>query len=191
MAGVACPMMRERPAHGLRFILGLTGGVVGAGLVVSLALYLTGTATGAVIPHDVRVWLLATACGLFGIADLLNRTPHPSRQVPQALVRSLPPGVLGATWGFDLGLLVTTQKVVSLIWAAVAAVALLRPSAAPLLLVMMAVGFCSVIASRTLFRTGGQFAHGSRFDLVRERSAKTGSGLLLLALCVLQIAQTI
>jgi hypothetical protein len=39
--------------------------------------------------------------------------------------------MLGLTWGFDLGLLVTTQKASSLLWLFVAAVALLDPGLAP------------------------------------------------------------
>jgi hypothetical protein len=48
------------------------------------------------------------------------------------------PGMLGVVWGFDLGLLFTTQKTTSLLWASIAAVWLLDPSSAPVALTAFA-----------------------------------------------------
>ena len=68
---------------------------------------------------------------LLGAADLTNRTPQWFRQVPQRLVRELRPGTLGAVWGFDLGLIVTTKKVTSLAWLAIGGAILLQPALVP------------------------------------------------------------
>ena len=115
MAGVAGPMMRRTRAGAARFLAGLTVGGIAGGLVLSLPVYLLGSALTSVMPLTGRVLLLAAICAVLAWADLRHRTPHVWRQVPQGLVRTLPPGSLGVVWGFDLGLLFTTQKTTSLI----------------------------------------------------------------------------
>jgi hypothetical protein len=129
MAGVAGPMLRSRRG-GVRFLGGLAVGEVAAGALLAAAAYLLSEVAQAALPVRARLWLVAGVCVVFGAADLANRTPHPWRQVPQRFVHRFQPGTLGIVWGFDLGLLVTTQKVASLIWAAIAACVLLSPLAA-------------------------------------------------------------
>jgi hypothetical protein len=131
MAGVAGPMWQRSRASAARFLTGLAVGGAAAGLVLAVPVFLIGRLAGQVLPLPVRVALLVALAVGFGLADLAGRTPHVWRQVPQRLVRTLPPGVLGLTWGFDLGLLVTTQKTSSLLWLSIAGIALLDPGLAP------------------------------------------------------------
>lgn len=129
MAGVAGPMLRRSRAAGARFLTGLTMGGVAAGAMLAVPTYLLGTLAGGVLPERTRVAVLAGVCAVLGAADLASRTPHVWRQVPQRLQDVLPPGSLGAAWGFDLGLLFTTQKTTSLLWVTLAALVLLAPGA--------------------------------------------------------------
>src|SRR5258706_7845760 len=127
MAGVAGPMLRRSTAQGTRFLLGLLVGELLASSLLAVAAYLVGTVVGFVAPLPLREVLTAVIVLGLGVADLMNRPPHIWRQVPQGFVRTMPPGRLGLVWGFDLGLLFTTQKSTSLTWAALAAVTLLLP----------------------------------------------------------------
>jgi hypothetical protein len=183
MAGVAGPMLRESRRDGIRFLLGLSAGAVAGGLMISLVALVAGTLATSAVGTQPRLLLLAALCVAMGAADLTNRTPHVWRQVPQALARALPPGSLGTTWGFDIGLLFTTQKVASLIWAALAAAVLIEPIAAPVLLVGVAILMSGTIAVRSTIDDGGVLAHGSRRDRQWTRSlrAASGAGLLVLA----------
>ncbi len=138
MAGVASPMIRQRPWSGARFLGGLAAGGMVAGLLLGIAVYLAGGLLTRVLPAPGRLWLLAAVAVALGVADLRNRTPQVWRQVPQRYVRVLRPGTLGLVWGFDLGLLVTTQKTVSLLWLSIAAVLLLDPTDAPVVLASVA-----------------------------------------------------
>ncbi|MCX5066987.1 hypothetical protein OOJ91_14140 [Micromonospora lupini] len=139
MAGVAGPMLRDDRWGGTRFLLGLlVGGILGAA-VLAVPFYLLATGVTAVLPEAVRVGLVIVVALGFGVADLRQRTPHVWRQVPQSLVRTLPPGSLGVVWGFDLALLFTTQKTTSFLWVALAALVLLSPAALPTTLIVVAV----------------------------------------------------
>jgi hypothetical protein len=182
MAGVAGPMLRRDWSGGIRFLVGLTAGGVISGLLLSLVVVLFGGLAHAVLPEQARVALLAGVCVLLGLADLADRTPHPWRQVPQKLIHRLSPGMRGLTWGVDLGLLVTTQKVASLVWAAIAAMVLLDPLVAPPLLVAMAVVSCVsvtvVSAQRIPFVV---INHGRDRRWLRSIRAMAGAALLLIA----------
>lgn len=187
MAGVAGPMLRYDRRGGLRFLIGLTVGGAAAGVVLAVPVYLLGNLAQATLSLPVRLWLLAALCLLLGVADLANRTPHAWRQVPQRMVHSLPPGALGAVWGFDLGLLFTTQKVVSLIWVAVAATVLLAPAAAAGVLVGIAVlASLPVAALSALQGTSRPVTKGERQWVRRIRGT---SGMALMILVVLTSAQ--
>ncbi len=131
MAGVAGPMLQRSRAGGARFLAGLALGGACAGLVLAVPVYLVGRFVGQFLPEPVRVGMVVAIAMAFAVADLAGRTPHVWRQVPQQLVRSMSPGALGLTWGFDLGLLVTTQKTSSLLWVSIVAVTLLDPGLAP------------------------------------------------------------
>ena len=135
MAGVASPILKRSRRHGARFLTGLAVGGSTAGLVLALLALLVGQLADHLAPSSVRVGVLITAAVACGLADLSGHTPHVWRQVPQRLVRSLSPGTLGLVWGFDLGLLVTTQKTSSLLWLSIAAIILLNPPLAPIALV--------------------------------------------------------
>lgn len=188
MAGVAGPMLRSSRRSGLRFLVGLGAGGVVAGALLSVVTYLFGELLRVALPPQPRLWLLASACALLGLADLANRTPHAWRQVPQSLVRALPPGRLGLVWGFDLGLLFTTQKVVSLIWAAMAAVVLVRPAAAGGVLMTVSVLAGLTIAAWSFSKRAGARSQGRR-NAQWVRHIRQASGLTLLAMSLLVILQ--
>lgn len=131
MAGVAGPMLGRSRLNFTRFILGLALGNVVAAFLVALLLVAIGQGLAHLVP---AAWRLVLACVIvagFGIADLANRTPHVWRQVPRHFIKQLQPGILGIVWGADLGLLVTTQKTTSLLWAALAAITVVQPMDAP------------------------------------------------------------
>src|SRR5215471_6479947 len=163
MAGVAGPMLRRNRADGVRFLSGLLAGGLLASALVATLVYVVGSVLSMVLPHPVRTAAaIAIVCAL-GIADLANRTPHVWRQVPQAFVRTLRPGRLGLVWGFDLALLVTTQKTTSLTWASLAVLGLLYPAAAWLVLLSMtAVGVLTVAVRSTVVVLRGPSAAGDR-----------------------------
>src|ERR1700686_2031587 len=139
MAGVASPMLRRTPSGGRRFLLGLLVGGIAAGILLSVPAYLIGIAVVSIVPIKERLAILAAILAILAIADLIRRTPHVLRQVPEGFIWNLPPGFLGIVWGYDLGLLVTTRKTTSLVWVAVAGVVLLLPAMAAVVLVSIAV----------------------------------------------------
>jgi hypothetical protein len=146
MAGVAGPMLGRSKAQGARFLTGLLIGGLTASSFVAALVYLLGTLASMLMPRSVREVVTAVVVLALGVADMLNRTPHVWRQVPQAFVRSMRPGRLGLVWGFDLALLVTTQKSTSLTWATLAAVSLLFPTDSGLVLLSMtAIGVLAIV----------------------------------------------
>ncbi|MBE1561952.1 hypothetical protein [Nonomuraea africana] len=176
-------MLRRDRAHGVRFLVGLAVGGTLAGAVLAVLAYLVGSAVQAILPMTVRLWLLALASAAFGLADLANRTPHVWRQVPQRFVHRLTPGVLGLVWGFDLGLLVTTQKVASLIWVSVTAVVLLEPTAAAGVLVGIALIASVVVTAWSMSeRTSDLLVSRKEHQWVTIIRRASGLALLILAL---------
>jgi hypothetical protein len=175
-------MLRDRRRRGLRFLAGLIVGGAAGGIALAIPAYLIGTALHAVVPPTLRTWVLVLVCVGFGVADLLNRTPHVWRQVPQQLVQRFPPGALGLTWGFDLGLLFTTQKATSLIWISVAAVTLLQPGLVGLVLVGIAVlASLAVLVGSTSERTARWLVMKRKPRLVQHLRQVTGVSMVLLA----------
>jgi hypothetical protein len=143
-------MLRDHRG-GVRFLGGLGAGELAGSLVVGLVLYLLGTMIAAITTQSVRIGIVAGLGILLAGADVAGRTPQARRQVPQRLLKSgLSPAVLGVTYGFDLGLLVTTRKAASLGWFALAAVSLLLPAFAPVLVIVMASSTVLVITAWTL-----------------------------------------
>jgi hypothetical protein len=143
-------MLRDHRG-GFRFLGGLGAGELAGSLVVGLVLYLLGTMIAAITTEPVRLGLVAVLGILLAAADVAGKTPQARRQVPQRLLKSgLPPAVLGVTYGFDLGLMVTTRKAGSLGWFALAAVTLLRPTFAPVLAIVMALTTVLLITAWTL-----------------------------------------
>ena len=191
MAGVSGPLMRRRPADGARFLIGLALGGVLSGLLVALLLYVVGRGVHAALPETPRALALATVALGFGIADLAGRTPHVWRQVPQVLVHRLAPGFRGVVWGFDLGLLVTTQKAVSLVWVAIAAVVLLDPwMAAPVMIGMALLSNLGVVLWSLRF-TPAMTDMGTRRERLWLRSIRALSGTALVALAAATIVQAV
>jgi hypothetical protein len=182
MAGVAGPMLDRRRRQGVLFLVSLAVGGIAAGLMLAVPAYLAGSALQAALPRAGRVALLVAIATLLAVADLRNRTPHVSRQVPQRLVRLLPPGVLGLVWGFDLGLLFTTQKVASLIWAALAAAILLAPSTAPVLLAAVALAATAAVAARSMTPYATRISE--RMDRPWMPWTRRGSAIIMLLLAI-------
>jgi hypothetical protein len=184
MAGVAGPMLQRDKAQGSRFLLGLLIGGLAASAAIAVLVYGAGTPISNLVPQRYRAVLAALIIAGFGVADLAGRTPHVWRQVPQRLVRTLPPGRLGLVWGFDLSLLFTTQKTTSVAWAALTGLLLLAPSAAvPALLAMTLAGIGALaVRSGAWGRWTGISALGDRrrpWFMPMRRGA--GIALLLLA----------
>lgn len=178
MAGVAGPMLRQRRWAAVRFLAGLAVGGVAAGLVLAVPIYLVGSGLHHVLPRTARVALVVAIVVVLAVADLRDRTPHVWRQVPQRLIRVLPPGVLGLVWGFDLGLLFTTQKTVSLIWASIAGAILLAPAAAPVLLAVVAFTATAAVSAWSMTRFGSTV--DTRMDRTWTRKARTASAIAML-----------
>lgn len=187
MAGVAGPMLRSSRATGARFLAGLLVGEIAAGALLAVPAFLLGEGLRIILPTQARLWAVAIICVIFGLADLANRTPRTSRQVPEELIRRLPAGSLGLAWGFDLGLLFTTQKAVSLIWVAIAAAILLDPTVAAVLIVGIAVVASMTVIAISIWRRPG-VDRLSGWGL-RVRLARQGSGAAILGLFVLTAVQ--
>lgn len=183
MAGVAGPMLRYHRTGGARFLVGLFVGGAAGGVVLAVPAYLLGNILDAVLAPPIRLGMLAVVCVVLGTADLMNRTPHVWRQVPQRLLHTLPPGTLGLVWGFDLGLLLTTQKVASLIWVAVAAVTLMQPGLAWIVLVGVAVlASMAVLVGSSSERAAVWLATKRKPRLVRHLRRASGVTILILAM---------
>lgn len=187
MVGVSNPMLRNRPRQGWRFLAGFAGGLAVAAAAVSVPLLLL-TSVAARVDETVRgLTLVALLVGL-GVADLLNRTPHVWRQVPQRFVRELPPGWLGFVWACDLGLLVTTQKTTSLLWIGLAGLVLAgSPLPVVLTVVLVSTVFGLGVAALTLASAGAALT-GPAFSRWVPRLRK-GSGTAALVLAVIEIAR--
>ncbi|MEN3359651.1 MAG: hypothetical protein V7637_3633 [Mycobacteriales bacterium] len=152
---------------------------------VAVPVWLLSRLALAALPLPARLWLVAAVCAVLAAADLANRTPHVWRQVPQRFVHQLSPGTLGLVWGFDLGLLVTTQKVVSLLWAGIVAAVLLAPSVAPGLMVLVALLSGLVVVGGTVSgRVQALTSQASRLGRLRYREIRWGSAVILLVLLV-------
>ncbi|WP_089005265.1 hypothetical protein [Micromonospora viridifaciens] len=167
--------------------MGLAVGGLVAGLVLAIPAYLVGSAVGQLVPEEGRVAALVALAVLFGTLDLLDRTPHIWRQVPQRLVRTLPAGTLGTVWGIDLGLLFTTQKTTSLIWLATAGVVFVAPGSAPLVLVGMALTVTLLVTLWSLTRKAAEIEERSDRVWVTRVRRVSGAAMLLLAV-VLAVA---
>lgn len=180
MAGVACPMMRSSRAEGTRFLVGLGAGTLLGGVMLAAVAYSISLVAQSAMSHIVRIYLLAILCVALGLADLTNNTPHTWRQVPQALIRHLPPGRVGLVWGIDIGLVATTQKVTSLLWAALAAFVLLYQQG--ILAFGLTVGFffSLSVASRTWLPQGEKFKLLERWRNKWLTWVRVTSGLVLL-----------
>lgn len=186
MAGVAGPMLRRSVPRGARFLAGLLAGGLLASLLLAAAVDALGSAVALLLPDGRRRAVAVVLLLALAAADLADRTPHLWRQVPQALVRSLPPGRLGLVWGFDLSLLFTTQKSTSLTWAGLAGTLLLAPQAAWLVLPAMTLtGMLAITARSVRYARSGPARRGDRGRPWHARVRRlAGCALLALAAAV-------
>src|SRR5262245_11224398 len=113
MVGVVGPMLRRSPGEAHNFILGYALGYLAGGTVLVTVAYSVGRFLDAVLPQGFRIVALALILVVLGVLDLIDRTPHPMRQVPQRHARNISPGWRGVVWAFDLALLFTTRKTTS------------------------------------------------------------------------------
>ncbi|MCQ0019727.1 hypothetical protein [Actinomadura madurae] len=107
------------------------------------------------------------------------------------LVHRLRPGFLGVVWGFDLGLLVTTQKAASLVWAGVAAVVLLDPRAAAPVMVGLALLSNLSVALASVRFTPALIDMGTRRERLWLRSVRALSGTALVTLAAVTAVQAL
>ncbi|MEU8251357.1 hypothetical protein [Nonomuraea sp. NPDC048916] len=187
MVGVAGPLSRRSPGAARRFIAGYSLGLLVGGTVIALFAAAVAEGLGSALPIRWRELAAGALLVGVGVADVLNRTPHVMRQVPQDYARALEPGWRGLIWGVDLGLLFTTQKTTSLIWGALVATMFLNPSAAPVFLVGMVVASVVGTALGTALNhvPGRAFLSGERMFI---RTVRILSGIVLICLGLLQIA---
>jgi len=174
-------------ARGVRFLIGLAIGGAAGGAVLAVPVYLLGRLLQP-LPVWVRLTLLAAVCVLLAVADLTQRTPHVWRQVPQQLVNKLGSGSLGLAWGFDLGLLFTTQKTTSMVWVAMAALVLLQPSLAAAVLIGVSVVATMVIAAMSL-TAGADDRTSPNWSRKWLRHVRRGSAVVIVAVTAVTVAQ--
>jgi hypothetical protein len=191
MVGVSGPMLAGSAAAGTRFLLGLTAGSLGGSAVLASAGVVAGLSLAHVgLTFGFRRGALVALAAALGIADMANRTPQIWRQVPQRLVRELPPGVLGAVWGFDLGLVVTTKKVTSLWWLAIIGLILVKPW-----LLVVAVPAGAFVTALSISSWSLQVKDNTLCLRKRQRAwitqLRMTSGVLILATAILFYATTI
>jgi hypothetical protein len=120
MVGVTSPSFRNKQVREGTYLL--SGYVLGTGTAAALIAMSATTlayAVDRVLPSPGRHYLLAGILLALLVMDLSGRVIFPNRQTPQR-ARLLPPFVRGVVWGIDIGLLVTTIKITSLVWAMVA-----------------------------------------------------------------------
>lgn len=189
MVGVSGPLLADSARDGTRFLIGLTlAGVAGSAMLATAGVTLS-LALQHALPPTGRLFALAGVAVLFGLADLADRTPQLFRQVPQRLVRELSPGMLGSVWGFDLGLIVTTKKVTSLGWLAIAGAILVRPGLVPLCVISIGLTTSlSVVLWSTRIRNDTQCLVKRRRPWMTRTRVFSGSALLAVAVLTVGLA---
>jgi hypothetical protein len=182
-------MMRANPREGWRFLAGFAAGLAAAALTLLGPLLLLASAAELLHPTVRTVLSIGVLLG-FGIADLLNRTPHVWRQVPQRFARELQPGRLGLIWGYDLGLQFTHQKTTSLLWISLAGAVL---TGSPLLIAatvfLIVTLFGLGVAVATLMGNGAELTGTRLFHRIGPVwivTARRVSGLTAIALAIVE-----
>lgn len=191
MVGVSGPEFQRRQNAAWRFVGALTFGFVCTTVLIGLILSLISFAINSGTDPTIRAWLAVIGFVFLGCLDILGRTPHVDRQVPQKLATSLSPGPRGLLWGLDLGALLTTQKSTSLIWAALLGATLLSPLAVFLVLGSSATVYLVATAVATIVpNAGDRLVIGglSRPWLIVPRLI---AGLILVAAALVTILSTI
>lgn len=186
MVGVTSPLLRTDRKDGVRLMATYALGTVLAGVVLVVLLTPLASAAQAALPARERALAAAVAVLVLGLLDLSGHTPHVHRQTPQRLARLPRAGhtaVAGIVAGFDIGLLVTTIKVSSLMWAALVWATLAGPGALPW---VVAVHAGVALALHTALSIGGALSHPLRvFEAlggVNVRAVQALAGVLLLGL---------
>lgn len=189
MAGVAGPMLHRSATQGLRFLLGLLLGCMVAATIIATLIILLGGAAHYAIPASTRSPLLASVLAALGVMDLLHRTPQMGRQVPKIFAHSLQPGALGLVWGMDIGLLFTTRKTTSLVWAAMAVAVVTGPM--PIAAFVVALTTAMAVSARSV-GWKLQMKDPSTGMLVWRRTARRlrlASGVVIVGLATLFVVQ--
>jgi hypothetical protein len=182
MVGVSNPMWRYDRHGAVRFLAGhATGwGIASVALILVLEM-LSALAEPLHSGEGGRIVLIAVLLGL-AAADAIGRTPQVFRQTPQRLVTQLPPGRLGLVFGIDLGLLVTTRKATSLLWATLMA-AVLLPAAPIAALVALGASVAVIGLVVQTFYSGSNLLQNvqSQHRLVITNAARRISSALLVS----------
>lgn len=190
MVGVSAPLRHEAPTKCLRLLIGLGIGLLAASGVLAAAATSAIAAATRITGSTVNVSIAAAAIGILGLLDMADRTPHTWRQVPQLnLTGEFPALRVGLVWGFDLGLVFTTQKATSLLWAGmIFASTSVSPFGVAALLLAHASVFWVRVATGNLGGTLNRMRERGTTDPVllnrsrRRNRAGSGSFLLLVAL---------
>ncbi|WP_163508703.1 hypothetical protein [Fodinicola acaciae] len=181
MVGVSDPELKADRTNGVRLLGGLTAGYLTATVLIAIPLIgVAALSQQLVDPRITRIAVLLVMLGL-GIADLAGRTPYRDRQVPQRFARELGPLPRGLLWGFDLALLVTTQKTASVLWAALLGAVFVGPvTAVPS--VLLAAGVVYLGGVSVLSFAGAGRITGLWFGVTLLPWLQRGAGLSLVAL---------
>jgi hypothetical protein len=177
MAGVAGPAWRRNHRAARRFLLGFATGEALSAAILASAMVVAGTVAADLMPGDVRWSLFAAGSIVLGLADFFDHTPQWPRQVPKQLSGRLRPFGLGAVWGLDLGIIVTTRKVSSVTWISMFGVVLLSPSGALPLLLGCACGSLGVLVFRSVMQGARRVhlsSHVRRVMIIRRLSGALG-----------------
>lgn len=185
MVGVVGPMLRRSPGEAHNFMLGYLVGYLAGGSVLVLVAYGVGRFLEAVVPHTARIVALAVVLVVLGVLDIVDRTPHAMRQVPQRHARNVSPGWRGVVWSFDLALLFTTRKTTSLVWAALATLVLLDPGGALwFLLIMVVVSVGHLVIGTYLDHLMTEQNIGGELLFIRLSRAVAGGVMVCLSLAL-------
>lgn len=183
MVGVTDLKLKDRRSEGWRFLRGLSAGYFMGTLFVSILLAGLALLLRDVADLDVLRNLLLASSLILGVTDLLGRTPNTNRQVPQRFIRDVRPMPRGLLWGFDLSLLVTTQKTASLLWVALLGLILVGPVEG-ILPALFAAGTVYLGGVVVLSFGGASKITGLDFGRVLIPALQRGSGVLLIGLAV-------
>jgi hypothetical protein len=179
MVGVAGPLWKRDRRRATVLLVGLTLGQALGGSIIAATVWAVGSALGSLLSLDQRLLVWGLICGIVGLADLIQHTPQVARQVSKGLMHVLPAFPLGVVWGVDLGLMVTTRKTTSLMWAALAGVLLLAPQLAPLLVLGSLVAISTLLTVRTAGPAATTVDLGHVLALLRTARTAVGFTVVL------------
>jgi hypothetical protein len=191
MVGVTSPVFRNRRFNeGRRLVAGYVLGTGLASMLIALAIIVLSVGVEEILPMRGRYYSLGGALVVLLVLDASGRVIFLNRQTPQR-IRLLPPFARGMIWGLDIGLLVTTIKVTSLVWALII-ITVTEPSNLILEIAtyytvhLVSEGFALLIDYRS---KGRLFERLQERRIVLDRAARATSVALLAAAAALTLVQ--